>query len=46
MDYYYREFVFQTVAGLQASRAENRWTQWGQYMTELEAEGIGVERKC
>ena len=29
--------TFKPLQVFQASRAENRWTQWGQYMTELEA---------
>ena len=29
--------TFKPIQVLQASRAENRWTQWGKYMTEIEA---------
>ena len=29
--------TFKPIQVLQASRTENRWTQWGKYMTELEA---------
>ena len=29
--------TFKPIQVLQASRAENRWTQWGKYMTDLEA---------